>query len=274
MTKRMIVVYALLILALTTFSACKKVRTSDSDLSNLHAFHVADFAGKKIGMTVGTIWEPIITDIAMAEPVFYPDVPQGYDGVRNREIYGFITDLTAAKSFVASPEGSDFTYAEIPFDSFNAPMGAVAIDEGLLLRFNKFLASLIADGTQQTMQNYWFRSSDNLSIIMPDIPVPANPQDTLRVATSDASMPFSYFNDYHELVGYSVELISRFAASENMAIELTAMVFGGMLPSVINKENDIAIADISITEERKKSVFFSEPIFFDQAAIVYLMFAE
>jgi len=270
MKKSLMPIITLIILTTLYFFMCHNPKTQTIEPSNPHLFNAPVFAGKTIGMTIGTIWEPIIVNVAEAKPYFYKDVIDGYADVRSHIIDGYITDLSAVKVYVSTPEGHDFAYAEVPFDVFNAPMGAVAIDEELLSRFNAFLANLVSEGTLQKMQNYWFRSAENLTLPMPTIPPPEKPKGTLRVATSDGSMPFSFYGEDDEIKGYSVELISRFASAENMAIVFSVMVFGGMIPSVINKNTDIAIADITITEERKKSVFFSEPIFYDQAGIVYL----
>jgi polar amino acid transport system substrate-binding protein len=47
------------------------------------------------------------------------------------------------------------------------------------------------------------------------------------------------------------------------------MAFSGLLPFVISGKADLAISDISITEERKKSVLFTDSYFIDVPAVIY-----
>jgi polar amino acid transport system substrate-binding protein len=72
------------------------------------------------------------------------------------------------------------------------------------------------------------------------------------------------------LKGYSVELALRFAEHEVMNIEFAEMEFGAMIPYVVSGKADFAIADISVTEERKKSVLFTDSIYDDQGGIIAL----
>jgi len=239
------------------------------DTTDTHSFDTTLFADKKIGMSTGTIWEPIIWDVVGATPIYYRDTIQGYQDILAHEIFGHMTDLSAIKAYVNTPEGQQFTYVELPLDVFSAPMGAASINEDIIRSFNSFLSGLSAEGTLKRMQEYWFDTTDNLQLPLP-IAQTAKGKNVLNVATSDGSLPFAFYGADGELRGYSIELITRYANQENLVLVFSVMPFGSMLPTVINKENDIAIADITITEERMKSVFFTEPIFYDQAGIIYL----
>jgi len=119
------------------------------------------------------------------------------------------------------------------------------------------------------MQERWLNNVPDLDSPMPDIPL-SGANGTLRVATSAGSMPFAYMGANNELKGYSIEMIRRFAAFEGIDIVFSEMDFGGMLPYIISGRADIAIADISITEERKLSVSFTDPIYYDQGGIIAL----
>jgi len=271
--KRYIIILILALAVIAIFIVIVEKRSKQpviqSDAPITHIFDASLFEGKKIGMSTGTIWESIIWDTVGGTPTFYRDTSQGYQDIIAGEIFGHMTDLSAIKSYVNSPEGQLFTYVEIPLEVFNAPMGAASINEDIIKSLNTFLAEIKADGTQQKMQEYWFDTSDNLQNPMPVVQT-ATGKKTLKVATSDGSQPFAFYGADGELKGYSIELITRYANKENLVLVFSVMAFGSMLPTVINKENDIAIADITITEERKKSVFFTDPIFYDQAGIIFL----
>ncbi|MUK90768.1 transporter substrate-binding domain-containing protein [Ornithinibacillus sp. L9] len=72
--------------------------------------------------------------------------------------------------------------------------------------------------------------------------------------------PFEYQED-GEYKGIDIDLINAIAEDQGFEIELEAMDFSGIIPAMEAGQLDIAIAGMSITEERKKTVDFSEPYF-------------
>jgi polar amino acid transport system substrate-binding protein len=82
------------------------------------------------------------------------------------------------------------------------------------------------------------------------------------------SVPFVYLGANNSFKGYSMELILRFAAHAGKKVKFTDMDFNGLIPYIVSGKADLAIANISITEERKKSVLFTDSIFDDLAAVI------
>lgn len=72
--------------------------------------------------------------------------------------------------------------------------------------------------------------------------------------------PFEYQED-GEYKGIDIDLIRAIAEDQGFDIELEAMDFGGIIPAMQAGQLDIAIAGMSITDERKEVVDFSEPYF-------------
>jgi len=257
-------------------SGCEKQlpMPEKASVAYLEPLELSSFQGKKIGMNSGSIWEPLITNIAHAKPVFYTTLEESYVDLRNRVIEGVMTDLSIVKVYVNTPEGSDMSYCEVPINEFKTPMGAISIDSDLLQLFNEFLASIKADGTMDMLHDYWFDSSLNLVLPMPEIETSKIINRKIKVATIDATIPFSYYDGRGELKGYCIDLMRRFATKEHLEIEYIVVDFSGLIPIVLNKKANIAIANITITEERKKRVMFSEPIYYDQAGILALLEKE
>jgi len=81
----------------------------------------------------------------------------------------------------------------------------------------------------------------------------------LRVGTAITD-PFEYYDqESGELIGYDVDLMNRIAEELNVKIEWTEMSFAGLLPSIQDRNVDVAIAAIYIKTEREEVVDFSEP---------------
>lgn len=77
----------------------------------------------------------------------------------------------------------------------------------------------------------------------------------------DTTYPPFEFEEGGEYKGIDIDLINAIADNQGFKIELAPMDFGGIIPAMQAGELDVAIAGMSITDERKKVVDFSEPYF-------------
>ncbi|USK70662.1 transporter substrate-binding domain-containing protein [Peribacillus asahii] len=77
----------------------------------------------------------------------------------------------------------------------------------------------------------------------------------------DTTYPPFEFKEGNEYKGIDIDLINAIAENQGFKIELSPMDFGGIIPAMQANQLDVAIAGMSITEERKKIVDFSEPYF-------------
>ena len=82
--------------------------------------------------------------------------------------------------------------------------------------------------------------------------------DTVTVAFNPEYPPFEYVNDNGEYEGYDVDLINAVAEKAGIEIAFEAMDFDAGISAVATNPNTIGVSGISITDERKLSVDFSE----------------
>ncbi len=83
----------------------------------------------------------------------------------------------------------------------------------------------------------------------------------LRVGTNPEFPPFEYVGDTGEIEGIDVEIINAIAADLGMTVQMEAMDFDALVPLLTSGKLDVAIAGMTITDERKESVLFSDPYF-------------
>ncbi|TYR73417.1 transporter substrate-binding domain-containing protein [Rossellomorea vietnamensis] len=83
---------------------------------------------------------------------------------------------------------------------------------------------------------------------------------TYTVGTDTTYPPFE-FEEGGEYKGIDIDLINAIAEEEGFEIELKPMDFGGIIPAILADQLDVAIAGMSITDERKEKVDFSDPYF-------------
>ena len=77
----------------------------------------------------------------------------------------------------------------------------------------------------------------------------------------DTTYPPFEFKEGNDYKGIDIELINAIAKNQDFKIELSPMDFGGIIPAMQANQLDVAIAGMSITDDRKKVVDFSTPYF-------------
>ncbi|GAX89685.1 basic amino acid ABC transporter substrate-binding protein [Effusibacillus lacus] len=81
------------------------------------------------------------------------------------------------------------------------------------------------------------------------------------VGTDAAYAPFESENDKKEIVGFDIELLTAVAEKGGFKVKFVNTPWEGIFTSLKNGDRDILISAITITEERKKEMDFSEPYF-------------
>lgn len=87
------------------------------------------------------------------------------------------------------------------------------------------------------------------------------------VATDTAFVPFQ-FKDGDKYTGFDIDLFDAIAREAGIKYKLQPMDFNGIIPSLQTRNVDAAIAGISIKEERKKILDFSDPYYNSGIAIM------
>ena len=78
------------------------------------------------------------------------------------------------------------------------------------------------------------------------------------VMGTNASFPPYEYVEGNEIVGIDAEIAQAVAEKLGMALEIKDMEFDSLIPAVANGSIDIALAGMTVTDERKESVNFSD----------------
>jgi polar amino acid transport system substrate-binding protein len=84
----------------------------------------------------------------------------------------------------------------------------------------------------------------------------------LSVATDATWPPFEYVNtDNKEIEGFDIDVMTAIAEKAGLDIEIVNVGWDPLLAGMAQGTYDLAISSITITEDRKKDMLFSDPYF-------------
>ena len=92
---------------------------------------------------------------------------------------------------------------------------------------------------------------------------------TILVGTDAGYAPYEFKDPKtNEIVGFDMDLIKAIAKATGNEAEIQNMQFAGIIPALQTNMIDVAAAGMTITEERKKQVAFSDPYYESDLVIV------
>ncbi len=146
---------------------------------------------------------------------------------------------------------------------FSTPvaMGFNLENSELRTAFNKFMNEMRQSGKNDEMIQRWMRNGET---DMPLIPNTASAGSIKIGLISDNGLPFTVVKD-NRLVGYNIELLERFGAYLGKKVTFVDLEFGSLIAALASNKIDMIGAVMSVTEERKKHVAFSEPYYHEDA---------
>lgn len=85
---------------------------------------------------------------------------------------------------------------------------------------------------------------------------------SVNVATDPSFVPFEMMDqETGEMVGFDMDIINAIAEHAGFEVNLTTMEFSGIIPAVQTGSQEVAIAGITITDERAQIVDFTDPYY-------------
>lgn len=90
----------------------------------------------------------------------------------------------------------------------------------------------------------------------------------LRVGAETTFPPFEFADDKGNYAGFDLDLIHAIADEMGYTVEFKSMGFDALIPALNSGQIDTIISAMSITDERKQTVLFSDPYYRSGVAIV------
>lgn len=245
--------FLVLVLCIGMFAGCSSSGDSVA-ASDVHS--IEDLAGKTIGVQLGTTGDIYASD-EEANGATIERFNKGADAIsalRLGKVDCVIIDEQPAKAFVANNPGLailDEAYAEEEY--------AICISKDkpeLREQINAALSELRESGTlAQITDNYiGDETKGQFPYEVKDI---ARPNGKLVVATNAAFEPYEYIEN-NEFVGIDMDMARAICDILGMELEVENIEFDAIINAVQSGKADVGIAGMTVTEDRLKSIDFTE----------------
>jgi len=215
------------------------------------------FNDKKIGILTGSSYETVLRrQLPRSFPEYFNSFTDETAAVKAGKIAGFLVDEPIARDIVNSTTGVTYLRKILRSDgyAFAFPKNQPALRDEV----NAAIAELESCGEIRKIDARWF-GTDEAAKVLPDLKL-GGESGVIRLAVNSNGPPFVYIKD-GRLVGYDIELVMRIAEKLKKRIEIADLDFGAIIPSLVSGRSDMAASCITITEERAKSVLFSNPYY-------------
>ena len=223
-----------------------------------------DLNNKNIGVYTGSEYDTIAQDnIENPKILYYNSYSDQISALKSGKIDGFLTDEPLAKEIIKENKELKILKEKLTEDSY-----AFAINpskSNLQDEINKELVKMNKNGTLKTFEDKWMgndESKKELEVYHYD-----DSKGVVKFATVSGSAPFAYMKN-NKIVGYDIDVISYICKELGYKLEVIEMSFDGIIPALKSGKVDVAGCSIIVTEERKKSVLFSEPDYIGGIVVV------
>ena len=214
-----------------------------------------DLNNKKIGVYTGSEYDTIATNnILNPKITYYNSYSDQISALKSGKIDGFLTDEPLAKEIIRDNKSLKILDKKLTEDSY-----AFAINPfkpKLKKEIDEVLSKMKKNGKLQKLEEKWMGNEEDKKEL--DVYDYENSNGVLVFATVSGSAPFAYMKN-NKIVGYDIDVINYISKELGYKLEIKEMSFDGIIPALKSGKVDVSGCSIIVTEERKKSVLFSEP---------------
>ena len=231
--------------------------TEDSPRLEYNTIEELGGAGR-FAIPIGTIFDQTVKEhFPGAEVLYYPGPVECALALSSGKADAVVFDAPSLRYITACTEGVALMPEYIAKDDYYFILPRSASGEQLRKEFNSWLSGQKESGELSRMADYWCGSEEPEAPLdfdsLPDV------NGVVRIVTASGSRPDSYSKGTG-ITGFPAELIWRFCRDNGYAAQISMVSFDAEIASIVTGKADILIGLFSYTEERAKSVLFTDSI--------------
>ena len=261
--KRTDIIIIAVILAFSAFVAVNILFSSKHSGASSYSDKVTDYTdynGKKIGIKTSSAFEEAsFTLFPDSEYYYYDSTGDLTAALVSNKIDAFLEDEPVARRLRI--ENSSVSYLKKPLieDDYSfAFTKANPLSEKYVSEFNKMLTEMKENGELEQLKDKWTGSSDpETTSEKYDL---TGENGTIKVSLLPDVPPFTYLNN-DAPVGYAVDLINIFAEKYGYSLEFEYGNAAACFAGLGTGKYDVLIGPVSVTEERKENMYFTDTIY-------------
>lgn len=236
--------------------------------SNAEFNSIAELKGKTFAIKTGSIFDKIINEtecLSENEKIeYFQNEQDEITALLNKKVDAVILDLPVGKLAVSLNEGITILDEHFVEDLYGFGLKK---NSELTEPFNDTLKTLKQNGKLEELYAKWFDKDESKKVLTQQNTDGKN--GTLKFWTNATVAPMSYIGENGEPIGLEIDIILHIAEILNYKVEIINSDFSSLIPAVTTGKADVISGCISITEERKQSIDFSDPYY--NGAIVALI---
>ncbi len=244
--KKALSLFAALAICVTMLGACGKDEAKKIESAE-------DLEGATIGVQLGTTGDNYAEDVKDAKVEKYNKGADAVQALKQGKVDAVVIDNEPAKVFVE--KNSDLKILEEEFTVEDYAIAMNLENTALQSEINGALSELKADGTINNIVNNWIGDD------APKTPCITAGDDTskgkLIMATNAEFPPYESMSD-GKIVGIDVDIMQAICNKLGYELEIENTEFDSIIPEIQSGKADVGVAGMTVNEDRKKNVLFSD----------------
>ncbi|MBQ6373744.1 MAG: transporter substrate-binding domain-containing protein [Clostridia bacterium] len=221
---------------------------------------IGQLNGKRIGVQTGTTFDEIVLGaLPDAQISYFNSYADMAEAVKSQKIDAFPGDEPVLRMMAADDDRLEILDGRLDSFEFAFVLPRTTAGEKLMAEMNDWLDALKESGELQRITDKWTVGAEADKTVPDYASLPAT-NGVLRMVTEGGYAPMCYYRG-ESLVGMEIDLAAMFCEANGYGLIVEDMNFDGILPAIQAGKADFAAAGITITEERRESVNFSQPYY-------------
>ena len=214
---------------------------------------LADLQNAPVGVLTGTCFAEIVEQhLPEADVLYFNSMSDQVNALKAGKVEAVALDEPVARTITA--QNGDLTILPELLDQQEYAYALTKSERGRALcgELSEYIRALEADGTLEQLRNKWFDAADLSPVECEDYRDLPAVNGTVRMATY-VYPPF-VVDSGDRLTGYEIELIAMFCRDRGCALEIESVS-----NDALEGMETTGAVSITVTEERKETMLFSEP---------------